>query len=57
MVSLTKKTVNIFFKLVYKNCYYEAVRLHSNKPVLSALVMYTFCTKNVQNSTAKLIFY
>jgi len=24
--------------------------------VLSALVMYTFCTKNVQNGTAKLIF-
>jgi len=27
-----------------------------NKSVLSALVMYTFCTKNVQNGTAKLIF-
>jgi len=36
--------------------YYSALRLHSNKPVLSALVMYTFCTKNVQNGTAKLIF-
>jgi len=36
--------------------YYSALRLHSNKSVLSALVMYTFCTENVQNGTAKLIF-
>jgi len=26
--------------------------LHSNKSVFSALVMYAFCTKNVQNGTA-----
>ena len=36
--------------------YYSALRLHSNITVLSALVMYTFCTKNVQNGTIKLIF-
>jgi len=36
--------------------YYSALWLHSNKSVLSALVMYIFCTKNVQNGTVKLIF-
>jgi len=56
--SITKgyKAVYYIFISATSVCYYEAVRLHSNKPVLSALVMYTFCTKNVQNGTAKLIF-
>jgi len=49
--SITKgyKAVYYIFISATSVCYYEAVRLHSNKPVLSALVMYTFCT-------AKLIF-
>ena len=37
-------------------CNYSALRLHSYTAVLSALLMYTFCTKWVQNGTVKLIF-
>ena len=37
-------------------CNYSALRLHSYTAVLSALLMYTFCTKSVQNCTVKLIF-
>ena len=39
-----------------ENRNYSALRLHSYTAVLSALLMYTFCIKSVQNGTVKLIF-
>ncbi|RKI42747.1 hypothetical protein D7V86_18855 [bacterium D16-51] len=46
-------TIKVFSSLESN---YSALRLHSYTAVLSALLMYTFCTKCVQNGTVKLIF-
>ncbi len=56
MITFFKKNNKKKVEGGHVRCYYSALWLHSNKSVLSALVMYTFCTKNVQNGTAKLIF-